>query len=265
MSGGAWMLVVLDDALPVKLNEMAGPLARALRRVRYDVVAALKNSPYIPFIDLDRRTAEAGADYLTGAGIRAAAVSAGELPPPARIFTVHNLGLAQEGLKVQTDYAGKMSLLAWNGIEAFCLAVCSAVQSTGGLGGSIDAEEEVMQMHLVFGAAAGIVPNWPVERAPTQSRTEVFALMTLMPRGAEVEIRVRADQMNYECLGGKLTRDSRANFHSLVTEIAGRVSGGRINLWASEFVRTGTLPAALPKARVDAYNRWFRLRARLKL
>lgn len=259
------MLVILEEALPVGPRELAGPLAKTLRRVRYDVLGALKQNPYVLFTDLDKEAAAAGAQCLADAGVRAAAVSAGRLPPQAKVFTVHNADAEEDSLAVQTDLAGKMRRVPWNGIEVISAASCSETYTPGGITGCSveDSIEAAQRAHL--GAGFGGYQLRAPEIPRPQAKTDTYAVLCIMPRGADIEVRFRADQFNYDYLGERLVPDSEKNFRTLVADVLERAGGAVVNAWARELAEGGKAPPVLEKHRLAAYNRWLRLRARTGL
>ncbi len=252
-------LVILEEVLDKNPRELAGPLAKALGRVRYDVIGALKRNPYIPFKDLTFQAAEAGASCLAGVGVTAAIVDAGRLPPAPKVFTVHNARVEADGLAVQTDLVGRLRTVPWDGIEALSAATVSETSTAVGLDGGALREEVRMAREAIHdGMGQLIQPEMP---GPL-SRTDVYTVLCLLPRGADVEMRFRADQFNYDYLGERISTISSENFRIFAGDVLTRARGALVDPRARSLVETGEAPPVLDKKRLADYNLWLRLRAR---
>jgi hypothetical protein len=258
------LLVVLREELDFDPREVAKPLAKALRRVRYDVLNALKLNPWIPFTDLEPDTARAAAGCLAGAGIRAAVVKAERLPPEPRVFTIHNADALEGGLDVQTDLAGKMRTIPWDGIEAVSAATVSETSVAHGFdGGAIQQQIRDAQIasavmtHGMVRASAMRQPDFKPE-----SRTDVYQVLCVLPAGADVEIRFRADQFNYDYLEGRRKANSAENFRVLTGDVLARAQGALAHGWARGLAESGRLPPVVDRHRLARLNLWLRLRAR---
>ncbi|MHC4914407.1 MAG: hypothetical protein ACYTGB_02865 [Planctomycetota bacterium] len=264
MSGESFALVVLEEEFPVAARELAGPLAKAMKVVRYDALNALKLNPHIPFQDLDSGTASAAVECLAGAGVRAVAVDSRMLPGEPRIFTVHNADAVEGGLDIQTDLAGSMRMLEWEAIQVVSAATVSETTTAHGFdGGAIQQQihdariVSASMTHGMVGASAMAQPDFKPE-----SRTDVYQVLCLMPREVEIEIRFRADQFNYDYLADRRKTNSAENFQLLAGDIISRVATALIHGPARALAESGTLPPPTDKHHLARMNRWLRLRAR---
>jgi hypothetical protein len=257
---------MLDEQLPVEPRQLAGTLAKALGIVRYDALNALKRNPYIPFEDLSAEAAGAGLRVLSQDGVRAAVVGAERLPARPRAFTVHNADALEDGLRVQTSLAGKMRTVTWEEVEVVSAATVSETSIAHGLDGG-RARDDVTAARYAAAASYGMVGVSRAARSgqdeyKPQSKSELYQVLCVMPATAEVEIRFRADQFNYDYLGERLTANSAENFRLLAADVLGRAGRALANGWARVFVETGALPPPIDKHHLARLNLWLRLRAR---
>jgi len=263
---GAYLLVLLDERPAAEPRELAAALARVLGRVRYDVLSALKLNPHVPFADLSADAARAAAECLAAAGVRAAALPAERLPPAGRAFTVHRAAPGEEGLEVQTDLAGGGQVLAWDGTEAVSAATVTETSVPAGFdGGSIRENIQAARaLSLALGPGLGL-PRMAsaVEPDPSPaSKTSTYVVLCVMPAGADFEVRMRADQLNYEYLGPRLSNNSAENFRALAAEVVSRAASARVHGWARNLAETGASPPALDRHGLARLNQWLRLLAR---
>jgi hypothetical protein len=262
----AFLLVLLDEQPAVKPRDLAAPLARALRRLRYDVLNALKLNPHVPFADLSADEAAAGAECLSAAGVRSATVSAERLPPLGRAFTVHRAAPGEEGLEVQTDLTGTRQVLAWTGIEAVSAATVSETSVPAGFdGGSIRENIQAARaLSLAMGPGLGLgrMASAIEPDPPPASKTSTYVALCVMPVGADFEVRMRADQLSYEYLGPRLSTNSAENFRMLAAEVVSRAASARIHGWARNLADVGAVPPAVDRHGLARLNQWLRLLAR---
>jgi hypothetical protein len=269
MGTGEFLLVILDEQPAVEPRELAGPLARALGRVRYDVLNAMKVNPHVPFADLSADEASAAAECLSAAGVRCAAVPAERLPPLGRAFTVHRAAPGEEGLEVQTDLAGARQVLPWGGIEAVSAATVIETSTAMGLDGgairaAVDTARTVPRM-VRAGAVVGIVPSHSRSMIPDPqpvSKTDTYAVLCVMPAGADGEVRMRADQLNYDYLGPRLSTKGAENFRALAADVVSRAGSATVHGWARRLAETGASPPVLDRHMLARLNQWLRLLAR---
>ena len=264
MSSGRFAVVLLDEELAVPVRELAAPLAKAIRMVRYDALNALKLNRYIPFRDLEAGAASAAVECLAGLGVKAVAVDADLLPPESRVFTVHNADALEGGLDVQTDLAGRMRTLEWADIEVVSAATVNETSTAHGFdGGAIhqqirDARMAAASMgHGMLGASAMVQPDFK-----PKSRTDVYQVLCVMPREVEIDVRFRADQFNYDYLADRRRTNSAENFQLLAGDVISRTEGALVHGPARGLAESGALPPTTNKQGLARMNRWLRLRAR---
>lgn len=263
----AFVLVMLDEELPKPLPEWARVLAKALGRVSYDVIAAINRNPYFPLEGLSREEAEEAVAVLAGRGIRAAAVPAGKLPPAVRFHYIRNADVEDQGLSVQIDLAGrKLRLLPWTEIEALAAATLNLPLDSpapAAAGPSIGRMAAQVIMPGYGGIARAMRPPQPPrERKPRWDR---FMVLALLPAGAPMELRFRADQFNYDYLGARLAPTGAANFRTFVADVAGRATRARLSPAVRELVASGKAPPEADAGRFQACTRWLALLARAGL
>ncbi|HOX04924.1 MAG TPA: hypothetical protein PK280_00870 [Planctomycetota bacterium] len=256
---GLFAMVLIDEAVPPLGNEIYGELARTLGRVRYDVMAAFKRSPGIPFEDLAEDQALAAVRLFTDAGIPAAAVDSAALPAPARVFVVHRVGLGGEGLSVQTELTGAMRVLPWDGLAAVAAATLTEGGGPGrGPGGpSVGA--------LVAGAATTLATGIPIgfpgrtTRSPAPApRAAAHQVLAVSPRDADFELRFRAAELGYDFLGERMTSSSAQNFRLFADEVIGRAPAAKVAGAARELAARGAAPPAMEADVFSLHNRWLR-------
>jgi hypothetical protein len=257
-------LVLLQEQLPLKPLALAPQLAGATGRLRLDVLGALKRNPYIPLEDLSEEEAAAAVECLRSAGARAVAVEAGRLPPPTRVFRVSNADALEDGLRVQTDLAGRLRTLPWDGLEVVAAATVSETSAPLGLSGtSVREEVEEIRLAAAAGGHGTVPPHLVFADIPApRPKTEVYPALCLMPRGADIEMRIRGDLFNYDYLGERLRATSEENFRLLVGDVIARSTGALVNRWAKRLADAGELPPTFEAHLLERYSRWLRLLAR---
>lgn len=251
-------LVLLSEKLPAHPRELGPVLAPALRMVAYDVIAALKRSPMLPFEDLPDEAAEAAVRALEEAGASAAAVPSERVPPEPRIFQVHNADVEEAGLNVQVDLAGKMRLMAWDGFELLSAATIATTRrktQPGPRGGSSSGPR-------VGGMRAGGLRFRPI-RIPTQtSKTERAEVLALWPQDAPIEVRFHSNAFNFDYLNERLASSTQENLRILAGDLHERVEGALLSPAFLALAEEGTPPPEMAEDQLMHYNRWLVLRER---
>jgi hypothetical protein len=267
-TGNGQMIVILDDSKPLPFIELAGPLAKGLRRVRFDVLNKLKRDPYIPVDKLSGAEAQIARGCFEKAGVQVAVLEMSQMPADPKIFTVHNADVEDQGLSIQTDFSGSMRLMGWDQFDVIELGVIAETStpmgfSAGNIQEDIQAAQLMSRMQLGVGAnpMAGLRHKAHVN----QSKTDTYEVLCIMPRDTDIEIRARSNQFNYDYLLKRKTLNSDANFRLLVSDLAGRVTYGMIGTHARRFLDSDALPAAVSKRDLLRHNLWLRLRARAGL
>lgn len=264
---GLCALVLLRDELPLPAMELAPRLAKAIRRPRIDVIGALKRSPYIPLENLTGAEAASAVACLQDAGGEAAAVPADRLPAAPRVFRVSNADALDEGLRVQTDLAGKLRHLPWDNLEVVSAAVVSETSTPMGLSAR-SVREEINEMRqasaaMTHGLAPGMMANTDIP-APTPT-TDVYPALCIMPAGADIEMRIRGDLFNYDYLGERLRHVSDENFRTMIGDILARANRALVDRPVRRFSEAGEALPSLEIRMLARRNRWLRLLAREKL
>jgi hypothetical protein len=259
---GKFALVLLDEAVPPLGNEIYGELARTIGRVRYDVVAAFKRSPGIPFEDLSEDLAGAAAALFSGAGIPARALGAERLPAPARSFVVHRAELGDGGLAVQIDLAGAMQVLPWERIAG----ISAATRSESGAPAAAPSGPSIGRM--LAGTALTVATGLPIglggapaRRAGPAPRAVAHETLAVSAFGADFEVRFRADELGYEFLGERMAGSSAQNFRLFAAALAPRCSRARVSRAAQELASAGAAPPAMEADAFSLHNRWLKLLA----
>jgi hypothetical protein len=259
---GFFAMVLLEEAMPPVANEIYGVLSKTIGRVRYDVMAAFKRSPGIPFEDLSEPQAVAAVKLFTAAGIPAAAVQSVDLPAPARTFLVHRVGVGDEGFSVQTELVGTMRVLPWDGIAA--VSAATLTESSGPAhtpkGPSIGSQ--------LAGAAARMAVGLPKilpTRAPQQSaaapRAAAHQVLAVSPLDADFELRFRASELGYEFLGERMTSSAAHNFRLFAAALLPRCDRARISRAVRALAAEGTAPPPMEADAFSLHNRWLRVLA----
>jgi hypothetical protein len=263
VGGDKFALVLLDEGLNPAAGECAGDLARLLGRVRYDVVGALKRSPGIPFEDLDEAQAARAVELLSAAGARAAAVDAARLPPFPKTFTVHKAGVSPEGLSVQTDYLGTTRGLPWDRIAALSAATLSetAGPASAPKGPSIGLQLVKVTFAAATGIPTGLFPHQPRQPAPAPRRAAAYQVLAVAVFDEPVEIRFRADELNFEGLGERMTGSSAENFRRFAGDLVTSAVLAKVSSAARALAEEGCAPPAMAADDFARHNRWLRLLA----
>jgi len=269
MSNGGFAVVLLEE-LAKPPHEVAGELAKATGKLRYDVMAAFNRDPYVPLENLPGREAKAAVAVLADAGTRATALAMEKVPPPARIFNVHNADVEPDAFSVQTDIAGHMRQMPWNEIASVSVVTLSERVSTGSRakGPSIAGGIARAAGTLAFPGAAGLMGGGRARQrrmrrqsGPTTKEVET-AVLGLVPFSVPMELRIRANQFNYDYLGERLAQTSGENFRTLTGDVLARATSARVSEAARRFVEEGAAPAAMNGGRFGRLNRWLPLLAR---
>jgi hypothetical protein len=260
-------LVILSEELTAHPRELAPEIAPLLGMVLYDVVAAFNRSPVLPFEDLPDERAAAAAQRLTERGLPAAAVPAERLPPPAKVFTVHNADVEPGGLNVQTDLAGAMRELPWDGIAALSVATITVSRGMSGMRQSSTAARAAGMMVGLAGGRLGLRSmrrrardDHKRARAMKQ-RFDSSEVLALLPREAPVELRFRGNAFNYDYLGERLSASVRDNFRTFARDLLERAGGARVSAGLRALAESGTDSPQMSVGAFSAYNRWLRLMA----
>jgi len=261
---GKFALVLLEEELAPSVGELAGGLARLLGRVRFDVLNAIKRNPHVPFEDLAEPQAAEAVKLLADAGARAAAVPAERLPAFPKVFTVHKAVPADAGLTVQTDYVGTLQELPWDQVAALSAATLAEGRAPApdeprgpSVGGQL--------AKLALGVAIGIpvIPSFGPRRpapGPAPRAPEPYEVLALAPFGAAVEMRFRADMLDYACLGGRMTGNSGVNFRAFAGEVLRSAGSARVSPAARALAEGGS-PPPMGADQFARYNRWLKLLA----
>jgi hypothetical protein len=262
---GKFALVLLEEGAPLAAAEIYGELARLLGRVRYDVIGAFRRSPGIPFEDLDGGQAEAAVRMLADSGVRAAAVPAERLPPFPKIYTVHKAIPARGSLSVQTDYVGTMQELPWDQVAALSAATLPGGSAPAGSGGGPSVGTQIASA-VAWSAAVG-VPLLPSFHQMKRSAAghpprppEPCEVLALAPFDAPVEMRFRANELNYEFLGERMTGSSGGNFRAFAGDLLRGAARARVSAAARALAEGGS-PPPLGADEFGRHNRWLKLLA----
>jgi hypothetical protein len=259
VAGEKFALVLLDEGLDLAAGECAGELARLLGRVRYDVVGALKRSPGIPFEDLDGAQAARAVELLNAAGARAAAVSAARLPPFPKAFTVHRAGAGPEGLSVQTDYVGTVRVLPWDRIAALSAATLTetAGPAPAAKGPSVGLQLAKVTFTMTTGIPTGLFPQPPKQPGAVR-RAAAYQVLVAGVFDEPVEIRFRADELNFEGLGERMTGSSTQNFRLFAGDLVARAVQAKVSSAARALAGEGCAPPAMASDDFARHNRWLK-------
>jgi hypothetical protein len=259
-------LVLLDTALPPTGGEVYGEIARLLGRVRYDVIGGFKRSPGVPFEDLDTDGAQAAVRALADAGVRAVAVPAAQLPALPRVLTVHNTALLNDGLSIQTDYAGTRQEVPWEQLAA--LSAATFTETVGGGGGTAGPSVGGQVAGAAMRAAAGLcvgLPRFgarpmrkPKDPPPRIVSYQVLAVSLL---GVPLEIRFRQDTLSYEFLGEFKTLHAAENLRILAGELMARAAHARKSEAFVVLVNAGQPAPRMAASEFLRHNRWLKLLA----
>ena len=252
-------MVLLDEAIPPMANEIYGELAKTIGRVRYDVIAAFKRTPGIPFEDLSEAGALAAVKLFTDAGIPAAAIGAQSLPAPARPFVVHRVAFGDDGLSVQTDLVGNMRLLPWDGIAAISAAtlVESGSPSHSPKGPSIGAKLAGTAFRMAVGMPK-ILPSPPPKGPAPAPRSVAHQTIAVAAFGADFEVRFLADELGYDFLGDRMTGSSAQNFRLFAAALVPKAGRARVSRAARELAAAGAAPPSMESDVFSLHNRWLR-------
>ncbi len=267
-TGNGQMIVVLDDSRPLPFIELAGPLAKGLRRVRFDVLNKLKRDPYIPVDELSPAEAQTARACFEKAGVQVAVLEMSQMPPDPKIFTVHNADVEEEGLSIQTDFSGSMRLMGWNQFDVIELGVVAETSTPMGFSASKiqdDIQAAQLMSRMQLGVGVNPMGGLRAKSHTPQSKTDTYEVLCIMPRDTDIEIRARSNQFNYDYLLKRKTLNSKGNFRLLVSDLAERITYGMIGTHARRFLDSDLQPPAVSKRDLLAHNLWLRLRARAGL
>lgn len=264
MSEGDFLLVLRDEELPVHPKDLAPKLAKLLRRVRYDVLNAMKLDPGIPFKDLSEQAAAEAVSVFEDAGARPAALPAEKLPADAKVFRVGKAVLEKEALSVQTDLAGSMRSLPWEGIAAVSAATISDISKPTGLS-AVSVQDQIASAQALSNRLRGGMMLPRARRGKgvpePKTRTDTYAVLCLTARDADFEMRVRSDAFNYGYLAERLTTSSWENFRLLAGDILKRAPAARVGRWARDLAESGARPPVIDAHMLERRNRWLKLLA----
>lgn len=269
-TAGRFALVLLQEELPLPLPELAAELARMLGRVRFDVLNALKRTPQIPFDDLFQSQAAEAVRMLGTGGVRAAAVPVEKLPAMPRTAKIHKAVPGPAGLSIATDLVGTMREIPWSEVAALSAATLSESSGSGADSGpSIGAQltKQVVRgaMSVAVGLPGGVLPGHAKSKPTAQRGPDIYQVLAVSIFSDDLELRLRANQIDYVYLGARLSMDSASNFRLLAADLAAQATGARVSAAFRALVNAGAAP---PPAEADAFarhNRWLKLLARESL
>jgi len=248
-------LVLLTEELPVRPREMGPILAPVLGMVAYDVIAAFKRSPVLPFEELDDAVAAAAVKELDDRRIAAATVPSDRLPPDPQVFKVHNADVEEAGLNLQVDSLGKMRMVAWDGIELVNAATISVEKTstrtnrpTGWAGPATGSAH----MGLRFGR---------IHMPRKHKHVESFEVIAIWPRGMAGEIQFHSNAFNFDYLADRVSIPALENMRSFATDIAERIGEAVVGPGFEDLVAEDRSPPERDVRAFTRHNRWLMLRA----
>jgi hypothetical protein len=252
-------LVLLSEKLPAHPRELGPVLAPALEMMAYDVIAAFKRSPMLPFEELPDAAAEAAVRALEQAGASAAAVPSERLPAEPKVFQVHNADVEEGGLNVQVDLVGNMRLIAWNAFELINAVTITTTrrktQPRPRSGTSASGPR-------VGGMRAGGLRFRPIRIPTSTSETEHTEVIAIWPQGADIEVRFHSNAFNFDYLNERLASSTRENMRILARDLDERVESALLGPGFLALAREGASPPEMTEVQLTRYNRWLLLRDR---
>ncbi len=247
-------LVFLTEELPAHPRELGPLLAPVLGMVAYDVIAALKRSPVLPFEELDDETAAAVLKKLDDRQIAAAIVPSDRLPPDPQVFKVHNADVEGEGLNVQVDVVGKMRMIPWDGIELVSAA-------------TIKTEKSLTRTHRPTGLAEPAM-NSPhmglhfrrIHMPRKHKRVESAEVVAIWPRGMAGEIQFHSNAFNFDYLNERVSTSARENMRHFAADLSERIEGSVVGPGFDALVAKDQSPPEMGLKAFTRHNRWLMLR-----
>lgn len=266
MPAGLFAVVFLEELPPFAAGELAGELAGPLGRLPFDVTNAFKRSPQLPFEDLSAEQAAEAVRLLLARGLRCTAVPAEKLGPFPRIRWTHRAVAGEGGLGVQTDYVNQARCLPWANVAAVSAATLSESRQQPEGRPSLASEITSAAAGAAIGFSLGLPGmGFPARKSGTPApapRVETYAVLAVAPFGADLEIRFRADQLNYSYLGSRMSDAAERNFRAFVRDVVGGAVRARVSPAACALAETGQPPPAMDPQAFRRYNRWLALLAR---